>query len=137
METERLRMARLAERIPTLFTVVRTREKARLERLSQTLVTAVARRLEKGRQQLSTFNIQLSAAATLRLNREQHRLALLTQRSQALDPALLLKRGYSITLCNGKALRSTADLQPGDDIETRLEQGTIYSTVHSTQQNNK
>ena len=137
METERLRMARLAECIPTLFTVVRTREEARLERLSQTLATSIARRLERGRQQLSTLNLQLSAAATLRLDREHHRLALLTQRAQALDPALLLKRGYSITLHNGKALRSAADLQPGDEIETRLEQGTVHATVRSTQQNNK
>ena len=42
---------------------------------------------------------------------ERHRLELLSQRTAAADPAHILKRGYSITLHNGRAVRSAADLK--------------------------
>ena len=48
---------------------------------------------------------------------------------QGFDPQILLSRGYSITLKNGRAVRNAADLQPGDEIETRVEHGIIRSTV--------
>jgi exodeoxyribonuclease VII large subunit len=54
---------------------------------------------------------------------------MLEQRAKALDPALLLKRGYSITLRNGHLLRNAAEVEPGTELETRLEQGTIISIV--------
>jgi exodeoxyribonuclease VII large subunit len=63
------------------------------------------------------------------LLKERHRLELLEQRATSLDPALLLKRGYSITLYKGHAVRNAASLKPGDQIETRLNEGTIHSTV--------
>ena len=40
-----------------------------------------------------------------------------------------LKRGYSITLRNGHLLRNAAEVEPGTELETRLEQGTIISIV--------
>ena len=64
-----------------------------------------------------------------RLMAEQHRLQLIEEKTKNLDPALLLKRGYSITLHNGKAVRSPQQLQSGDEIETRLEKGTIKSII--------
>ena len=48
---------------------------------------------------------------------------------QGFDPQLLLSRGYSITLKDGKAVRDPQQLKPGDEIETRMEKGTIHSVV--------
>ena len=61
---------------------------------------------------------------------EHHRLEMLEEKVKTLDPALLLKRGYSITLKDGKAVRDPKALQQGDEIETRLANGTIHSTVN-------
>ncbi len=107
MERERMRIGRLAERIPALFSVVKTKHEARLGILR-----------ERARQ-----------AQQRRMTAENHRLELLGQRIAALDPAILLKRGYSITTCRGRTVRDAADLKPGDEIETRLENGTITSKV--------
>ena len=60
---------------------------------------------------------------------EKHRLQLIEEKSKSLDPTLLLKRGYSITLKDGKAVRDASTLHPGDTIETRLANGHIRSTV--------
>lgn len=137
METERLRMARLAERIPGLFTIVKTREEAHLQRLMQTAVSLTGQQILHERQRCERLQIKCTTSCEQQLLKEQHRLSLLTQRIKALDPTLLLKRGYSITLCNGKALCDPAKLQAGDQLETLLKQGIVYSTVTSTQQNNQ
>ena len=60
---------------------------------------------------------------------KRHRLQLVAQRAQAQDPIHILRRGYSITLHNGHALRSGDELADGDIIETRLEQGTLKSEI--------
>ena len=96
-----------AERINTFFTLLKTREEARIDKFADYLPQLISRLLE----------------------RESHRLELLEQRTKALDPTLLLKRGYSITLHNGHLLRDPALLKPGDEIETRLEKGNIISKV--------
>ena len=96
-----------AERINTFFTLLKSREEARIDKLASYLSPLIAHFLE----------------------RERHRLEMLEQRARALDPTLLLKRGYSITLHNGHLLRDPALLKPGDEIETRLEKGNIISKV--------
>ena len=46
-----------------------------------------------------------------------------------LSPENTLKRGYSITLVNGKAVKSIEDIKTGDAIETRLPDGTLRSEI--------
>jgi exodeoxyribonuclease VII large subunit len=48
-----------------------------------------------------------------------------------MDPKHVLKRGYSITLKNGKSIHSTALAEPGDIIETRLSDGSLISVVQN------
>ena len=49
-----------------------------------------------------------------------------------LDPQNVLKRGYSITLANGKAVKSVDDVQPGDLIKTLVADGTLESNFLSS-----
>jgi exodeoxyribonuclease VII large subunit len=46
-----------------------------------------------------------------------------------LDPAHVLRRGYSITRLNGRALHRAGAVKPGDKIQTQLYEGTIESEV--------
>lgn len=104
---EKMRLKQLADRIPTLFALTRERQTKRIDALAH----------------------RLDSAATQRLERERHRLQLVAQRARAQDPIHILRRGYSITLHNGHALRSGDELADGDIIETRLEQGTLKSEI--------
>lgn len=104
---EKMRLKQLADRIPTLFALTRERQTKRIDALAH----------------------RLDSAATQRLERERHRLQLVAQRAQAQDPIHILRRGYSITLHNGHALRSGDELADSDIIETRLEQGTLKSEI--------
>jgi exodeoxyribonuclease VII large subunit len=52
---------------------------------------------------------------------------------QAYDPVHVLRRGFSITMnVKGKAVKSAADLAPGETIITRLAAGQIASTITQT-----
>ena len=78
---------------------------------------------------LSTLQNRLLPTLQNKLSSEHHRLDILEQRARLLDPSLLLKRGYSITLCNGKTIRNAKDLKIGDTITTRFEAGEVESKV--------
>ena len=129
IENHAIRLKSIAERIPMLFSLVRTKSEARIEQLSASLTTMIKTLLEREHLQLSQHDARLAAALSHRLLTEQHRMELLQQRAQSLDPTLLLKRGYSITTFNGKTVRDVSNLQSGDEIETRLEKGIIKSVV--------
>ena len=103
----------LSEAIPRLFSIVKTRQEAKIDTLNQRIPMLLERRLLA----------------------ENHRLQLMEEKLKALDPQLLLKRGYSITLHNGRAVKDATALKAGDEIETRLANGAIHSVV--TQEGNK
>lgn len=131
MDYERMRLARVAERIPVLFSLVSVRQAARIEALSARLRAAVRLGLDSASRRIDSLSAAMAPAAMRRLTAESHRLELLSQRVAAADPDRLLKRGYSITLHNGRAVRSAGELKAGDEIVTRLGRGTVSSTVDS------
>ena len=117
----------LSEAIPRLFSVVRTRQEARLDNLYQRILMRVQQRAVTSKADIRNLEQGLLTALQRRLTSEHHRLEMLEEKVCSLDPTLLLKRGYTITLFNGKAVRDPQVLHPGDEIETRMEKGTIYS----------
>jgi exodeoxyribonuclease VII large subunit len=54
-----------------------------------------------------------------------------------MSPANVLKRGYSITLLNGKSVTNISQIKNGDVLNTIVSQGNIVSTVNSKHKNNK
>lgn len=78
---------------------------------------------------LALLQQRLLTAGGQRLEREQHRLQLMKQRMESLDPKLLLKRGYTITTCGDKLVRSIEGLTEGEVLTTQTENGEIYSKV--------
>lgn len=129
MQSERQRMLRLSQLIPTLFSVMSTREHARHEQLFQRMSAASLRGVAESRNRISLLESKLLMNTEKRMQTERHRLELLAQRLSALDPQVLLKRGYSITTLNGKAVMDGSVLKAGDEIETRFAKGTITSIV--------
>lgn len=77
-----------------------------------------------------TFEIsQLSSSLKSLFKTQDERIKHLEQGIRLLDPANVLKRGYSITYLNNKAVKAVAELTEGDMIETRLYEGSIKSKV--------
>lgn len=100
-----------------------------IDNLQTRAVNSVKDRISAAMAQLSLFSSQLPSLAKYCIQRKRHRLELLAQRTLSLDPTQLLKRGYSITLKDGHIVRDASMLQPGDEIETILENGKIQSII--------
>ena len=122
-------LSAIAETLPRIFNAVRTRHEARLDTLNSRILASVRQSLITHQSKISAFEDRIPILLDRRLMTEKHRLQLIEEKAKSLDPALLLRRGYSITLKDGHALRDTAALHPGDEIETRLANGTVRSTV--------
>ena len=121
--------ATIAEVLPRLFSNVKIRQEARLEALNNRLILSSGSRLSTLNAQLSTLAEHLPILLDRRLMAEKHRLQLVEEKARSLDPTLLLSRGYSMTMKDGKIVRDPKTLRHGDEIETHLEKGTIKSIV--------
>lgn len=127
MEIEKIRLNRLSSSIPVLFSVVNTKQESIINNLSSRITMAITHRLLDESHRIDNLSSDLYLSTERKMTSELHRLELLSQRINALNPELLLKRGYSITLHNGKAVRDPKVLKAGDKIITKVEKGEIIS----------
>ncbi len=86
-----------------------------------------------------TGRVQLNLTEKLmaKINSEKNSLDSLEKNVRIMDPKNVLKRGYSITLKNGKALTSLESMEEGDQIETVLMAGKLISIVKSIKPKHK
>lgn len=123
-------LSAIADVIPRLFSIVKTRQEARLDSLFSSLLSSIQQTILAQKSNLATFEQRIPMLIVdRRLTAEYHRLEMLEEKIKSLDPALLLRRGYSITLFKGKAVRDPLGLKKGDEIETRIEKGIIKSII--------
>ncbi|MCG8439974.1 MAG: exodeoxyribonuclease VII large subunit [Pseudomonadales bacterium] len=99
----------------------------RLARLSPQRVLA------ERQQRLDSLNKRLPAPLLRQLQQEQVRLGGLGKRLDTASPLRTLARGYSITFKGEEAVRSAAQLQPGDTITTRLTDGEFSARIEHVQ----
>ena len=107
MENERLRMNALAGRLP---------------------VTA-ALSVQNRRMYLQSLAQRLLPATEMFIKEQKHRLEIIKGKMDAASPEKILAMGYSITRVNGKAVRSVADVNPGDEVTTAVAGGEFTSIV--------
>lgn len=104
-------------------------QKAKIATMTSLIPSLALRVVGDQRHRIDMMENRLPVAIERRLTSQKHLLERLTIKLQGFDPQLLLSRGYSITLKDGKAVRDPKQLRSGDEIETRLEKGTIRSVV--------
>ena len=107
MNAENVRLERLAQKLPSLFAVLKVRHEQLLENI---------------------WNRSVNGVRNL-LTASNHKLELMEKSISAADPALILKRGYSLTRCNGHVVSRASDLKPGDRLTTVLADGTVESEI--------
>lgn len=105
------------------------RENHRLQRHITYFPMAFSNMKERQMGRIALLQQRLRMAVQGRLERESHRLDILSQRLELLNPDLLLKRGYSITLWDGKIVKNINEVPEGEVLQTRLQDGELYSKV--------
>lgn len=101
----------------------------KIENLRRAIPDTVSRRIadERRRVEMLVQNLPLSVA--MLLQQQRHRLDIWEQQLQASSPDRILARGYTLTLCGGRIVRSAAELSAGDEVVTRFADGDVTSTV--------
>lgn len=111
-------------------------ENQHLTRLAGTLRSFSAKILQKDQYMLSVLLGRLQSGAKRFLEKENRELDHQQQRIHLLKPEHILKRGFSITLLNGKSIKSEQEVKPGELITTRLFDGSIESKVQPKKKEN-
>ena len=102
---------------------------SQLAAFQERLQSTVQQRIISQMATISNTESRIPLLLDRRLTAECHRLQLLEEKAKALDPTLLLQRGYSITTYQGKTIKDASKLAPGAEIETRLANGIIHSKI--------
>lgn len=87
--------------------------------------------LKEQRQELKQFKQQFRQLTTQLFREKLIELQNLGRQVELMSPSHVLRRGYSITRINGKAVRDVNELRPGDELSTDVFEGKINSVVTS------
>lgn len=129
LEGEQRRLAQIEAFIPSFATQLLERESLRLQNFSTAIPLAITGLTAKEHARLDAFRNQLAPAADSAISRARENLRAFFNLVEVLKPENTLKRGYSITRVDGRALRNPENIKEGTLIETQLASGTLRSSV--------
>ena len=129
MERERLRLGRIQSFLPVAFSLKKTKEDSRLANLATRLQTSVIQSLNIEQNRITTIEQRLPLIAKSRIERAGYQLEMLKQRTNAVDPIHVLRRGYSIALHDGIAIKDPKSLKKGDEVTVVMASGAIDTIV--------
>ncbi|MFD1771260.1 exodeoxyribonuclease VII large subunit [Sphingobacterium suaedae] len=104
-------------------------EQRQVDQLSQSISWNSKSVLAGHENLLTTLQSRLQFFSQQLLKDRTNDLAHMTRLLQLADPKQLLKRGFSITRINGKAITHSNETQQGDEVETLLYDGIVRSRV--------
>lgn len=125
----RQQLAYISGVIPYAVRTILERNRAKLDLYMQQIPMRASMRVDAARKDLSRYRELVRMAVRQQLRDAARRVDMLERQVNLLSPQQVLRRGYSLTLKNGKAVTDASVLQPGDVIETHLAKGTVKSEV--------
>lgn len=104
-------------------------ESRELDLISHSLSSACRLALQSASQWLGMCDVRLSTALRNVLRDESHQLELMEKSLSLVSPEAILKKGYSLTTRNGKAVTGIEGLREGDVLTTYLSNGKVQSVI--------
>jgi len=101
--------------------------------LSGRLFSAIETRVIVETNRLENYKRNLMEGYRSNISNSMHRLDMLQQRILSNNPLTLLKKGYSITLCNGKRVYSVDDVVRGDNVKVFMDKGILNCNIESVE----
>lgn len=129
LDDAKSRLLALSGKLPILTESRLGKEKIRLENYKPVILNLSVSKI--GRETLRVNNLKdlLPGLANNIISKTGHQIEKIESLVKVLDPANTLKRGYSITRINGKALKSVNDVKEEDVITTTLSDGIVTSRI--------
>lgn len=115
--------------IPIVVNARLENSRMKLAHLVEMLPTATGIRVSAARERLKAYVEALKQAEAQAVSRERLKLKAIADKIEILSPQNTLRRGYSITTVNGRAISDTSALKPGDMVTTQLARGSFDSEI--------
>lgn len=125
----REQLAYISARLPYLPQVAIDNWRKRLDRSMLKLAETARGRLRPEQSRLDMLAERLTVSGAAIIERRRHRLDSIAELIEVLSPVATLRRGYSITRVDGRAVVSVEGLRPGTVIETTLADGVVSSNI--------
>lgn len=119
----------LSEKIITLARSFYELRNTKVEALFLSLRTSVNSIMHSYSERLTQMTNTIALTSNNVVSQRLMQLDSIEQIIKAHDPRDLLKKGYSLTMINGKTLRSAKEVNAGDKIQTLLSDGVVSSIV--------
>ena len=119
----------LGARLPVIVTNRIERNRSFLQMAGNKLPASASAMLLRRRSTLESLQMQLQNRAALRLAEGTRFIQLTEQFIKMASPDYVLKRGYSLSLKDGKIIKHATDLNRGDERVTRCADGDVKSIV--------
>ena len=126
---EKQRLQSYATRLPALVGQRMERNRTLLHQLGAKLPTMAQGFVERKRAMVDRLAIQLRNATTTHLAEKQRFLQLQEQFVRMASPDYILRRGYSLTLREGKIIKRAEELHVGEELTTRFMDGEVKSII--------
>lgn len=91
--------------------------------------------MQKRENQLNQVQNLVKILSLETIKSEKKNLNSIQEKLRLIDPQNILRRGYSLTLLNGKIVKTVDQINKGDLIETKLSNGIVESMVQKTSKN--
>lgn len=104
-------------------------EEQKLDSILEKLGSLMGHTLEKSKLKLENLTKNITPNILYKLDKNKSHLETLEQKLELLNPENILKKGYSLTIKDGKIITNVSELKDGDTITTKLSIGTINSKV--------
>lgn len=117
----------LGTRLPAIVHNRIERNRSAVNLLAAKLPSMTAALLERSQNRLNLLQQRISTAIQSRLTQEARFLELQEQFIRMASPDYILKRGYTLTLREGKIIKSAGEIRPGDRLTTRFSDGEVAS----------
>lgn len=129
LEREKQRLTLASETIPYLVQHRINREQSRQELLRSELISHIRLSLSGERNTLALLRDRIRNSVPIQLERAKHKLETLEKVVELVSPDNILRKGYSLTLHNGRVVKDIGELHRGDRIETLFRDGKAESLV--------
>ena len=101
----------------------------RIDELGQRLSRIAVQMVAVRRQQIEQLRLTLQYTISRTLQTERNKLQMFDQAIRLHSPEQIFKKGYSLTLCDGKPVRRASDIPVGTTITTVLSDGELTSVT--------
>lgn len=104
-------------------------DEQKLDNLLEKLGSIMTYKLEREKSKLNNLSKMISPNMLNRLDKEKIKLENIETKLNLLNPENILKKGYSLTLVEGKIVKSINSVKKGNIIDTKFSDGIIKSEV--------